>query len=226
MATAVTNSGAAVRDPLAAFRRDDAASVQASETEEMSDRFLKLLVAQMQNQDPLNPMDNAQVTTQMAQINTVNGIEKLNRTMTGMAGQFTQLQMLQGAALVGRDAVVPGNALAMRDGVGVGGYELAASAENVRVEIIGSGGDVIDTVQLGSRAAGEHRFDWTPPAGLSESTLADLRFRVVATRGTADTQAPTLMRDRVDAIRTGGDGLTLELRRSGPVPYTDVKAVG
>ena len=46
-----------------------------------ADRFLKLLVAQMQNQDPLNPMDNAQVTSQMAQINTVNGIEKLNQTV-------------------------------------------------------------------------------------------------------------------------------------------------
>ncbi|MCU0774421.1 MAG: flagellar hook assembly protein FlgD [Ideonella sp.] len=211
MVTAVTNAGAAVRDPLAAFRREDAASVESSKTDEMSDRFLKLLVAQMQNQDPMNPLDNAQVTTQMAQINTVNGIEKLNRTMTGMAGQFAQLQMLQGAALVGRDAVVPGNALAIRDGVGA--------------EVLSPSGEVIETVELGSRAAGEHRFEWTPPASLSDAAREDLRFRVVATRGTADTQVPTLMRDRVDAIRTTGDGLTLELRRSGPVPYTEVKAV-
>ena len=65
-----------------------------------ADRFLKLLVAQMQNQDPLNPMDNAQVTSQMAQINTVNGIEKLNTTVQGLSGQFMQMQAMQGAALV------------------------------------------------------------------------------------------------------------------------------
>src|SRR5215216_1743278 len=71
-----------------------------------ADRFLKLLVAQMQNQDPLNPMDNAQVTSQMAQINTVNGIEKLNNSVEGLSGHFMQMQALQGAALVGRDVIV------------------------------------------------------------------------------------------------------------------------
>ena len=53
------------------------------------DRFLKLLVAQLNNQDPMNPMDNAQMTSQMAQINTVTGIQQLNKTMESMAGQFT-----------------------------------------------------------------------------------------------------------------------------------------
>ena len=83
-----------------------------------ADRFLKLLVAQMQNQDPLNPMDNAQVTSQMAQINTVTGIEKLNTTVQGLNSQFVQMQALQGAALVGRDVIVAGNRLAVADGVG------------------------------------------------------------------------------------------------------------
>src|SRR5689334_25349991 len=90
-----------------------------------SDRFLKLLVTQIQNQDPLNPMDNAQVTSQMAQINTVNGIEKLNKTVEGLSSQFVQLQALQSASLVGRDVVVPGSRLDINDkGVGQGGYEL------------------------------------------------------------------------------------------------------
>ena len=51
-------------------------SVQAQQ-----DRFLKLLVTQMKNQDPLNPMDNAEITSQMAQLSTVTGIEKLNETL-------------------------------------------------------------------------------------------------------------------------------------------------
>src|SRR5919108_212739 len=86
-----------------------------------ADRFLKLLVAQMQNQDPLNPMDNAQVTSQMAQINTVSGIAKLNDTVQGLNTQFVQMQALQGASLVGRDVIVPGNKLDIADGVGQGG---------------------------------------------------------------------------------------------------------
>ncbi|HEY9105542.1 MAG TPA: flagellar hook capping FlgD N-terminal domain-containing protein, partial [Roseateles sp.] len=83
-----------------------------------ADRFLKLLVAQMQNQDPLNPLDNAQVTSQMAQINTVNGIEKLNTTVQGLQSQFVQMQALQGASLVGHDVVVAGNKMDFSDGTG------------------------------------------------------------------------------------------------------------
>ena len=74
----------------------------------------------MKNQDPLNPMDNAQVTSQMAQINTVNGIEKLNTTVQGLNSQFVQMQALQGAALVGRDVVLQGDRLAIDGGVGRG----------------------------------------------------------------------------------------------------------
>jgi Flagellar hook capping protein len=64
------------------------------------DRFLKLLVAQLNNQDPMNPMDNAQMTSQIAQINTVTGIQQLNDTVAGLVNQFSAQQMLQGSAMV------------------------------------------------------------------------------------------------------------------------------
>src|SRR6186713_3264793 len=112
------------------------AASAASDATMTSDRFLKLLVAQMKNQDPLNPMDNAQVTSQMAQINTVTGIDKLNTTVQGLSTQFMQLQAVQGASLVGRDVVVPGNTLQIDDGTGEGGFELAGPADQVKVEIL------------------------------------------------------------------------------------------
>ena len=96
----------------------DLAAQTSAAPGDASDRFLKLLVAQMQNQDPLNPMDNAQVTSQMAQINTVTGIEKLNSSVAGLSSQFMQMQALQGASLVGRDVIVPGSQLDIVDGVG------------------------------------------------------------------------------------------------------------
>jgi flagellar hook assembly protein FlgD len=72
-------------------------------TRPAADRFLKLLVTQMQNQDPLNPMDNAQITSQMAQINTVNGIEKLNTTVAGLNTSSCSCRRCRAPALVGRD---------------------------------------------------------------------------------------------------------------------------
>jgi flagellar basal-body rod modification protein FlgD len=75
-------------------------STAKSAADDVQDRFLKLLVTQMKNQDPLNPLDNAQVTTQLAQISTVNGIEKLNATITAMASSFTAGQSLQAATMI------------------------------------------------------------------------------------------------------------------------------
>ena len=200
------------------------AALQGSSTAtDPSERFLKLLVAQMQNQDPLNPMDNAQVTSQMAQIQSVNGIEKLNRTVESLGTQFAQMNALQGASLVGRDVIVPGNRLAPNDvGLVQGGFELDGPADRVQVEVLNAGGRVIDTIELGAQGAGRHGFEWTPPAGVDPAT-AD-RFRVLAKNGTAAVGFTPLMRDRVDAVVAGGDTLTLELRASGSIPYTQIRA--
>lgn len=186
-----------------------------------ADRFLKLLVAQMQNQDPLNPMDNAQVTSQMAQINTVTGIERLNTTIEGLSSQFTQLQAMQGASLVGRDVIVKGNVLDIDEAVGQGGFELTSAADNVKVEILSPSGQVVDTMNLGAQSAGMHSFNWTAGTATNESGL---RFRVTSTVGASTTVATPLMRDRVDAVSTSGTGFSLELALAGSVAYADIKA--
>jgi flagellar basal-body rod modification protein FlgD len=188
-----------------------------------ADRFLKLLVAQMQNQDPLNPMDNAQVTSQMAQIQSVNGIDKLNTTVAGLGTQLAQFAALQGASLVGRDVIVPGDRLVTNDkNLVQGGFELADPADSVKIEVLNAGGRVVDTIDLGAQSAGQHGFDWTPAQGVDASI--GQRFRVVAKSGSANLSFTPLMRDRVDAVLAGGDTLTLELRHSGSVPYTQIRA--
>ena len=196
-------------------------SSQAGNNAGAADRFLKLLVAQMQNQDPLNPMDNAQVTSQMAQIQTVTGIEKLNTTVAGLNSQFVQMQALQGASLVGRDVIVPGNLVDIDEGVGQGGFELTSAADAVKVEILSASGQVVETMQLGAQSAGMHSFDWKAGTATNDSGL---RFRVTSTLGGTTTTATPLMRDTVDAVSTSGTGFSLELSRAGSVGYADVKA--
>ncbi len=200
-----------------------ASTVKTKNDAGSEDRFLKLLVAQMSNQDPLNPMDNAQVTSQMAQISTVSGIDKLNTTVQGLNLQFVQMQALQGASLVGRDVILPGDRLSANDeGRVQGGFELGSAADSVKVEVLNAGGHVIDTLDLGAEGAGRHGFVWKPPVGV-DATLGE-RFRIVARSGAAAVSATALMRDRVDAVATGGDSLTLELRLSGSVAYSQIRA--
>jgi len=213
--TAVQNTGSSAAGAAAA-------SLATSSSANTEDRFLKLLVAQPQNQDPLNPMDNAQVTTQMAQIQTVSGIDKLNSTVQGLNAQFAQLQALSGASLVGHDVLVDGNRLAAdADGTGHAGFELASQADHVKLEVLDASGRVIDSADLGAMASGRHSFDWTPSAGVNPAQAA--RFRITATLGATAVSATTFTRDRVDAVSAGPTGLVLELANAGPVAYDQVK---
>jgi flagellar basal-body rod modification protein FlgD len=195
----------------------------ASNSQATSDRFLKLLVTQMQNQDPLSPMDNAQVTSQMAQINTVTGIDKLNTSINAMASQFVQMQAMQGASLVGRGVLVDGNSLTLgADGKASAGFDLASAADSVKVDVLSPSGRVLDTLNLGADSAGRHSFDWTPPAGIDASGA--LKFKVTALSGSAPVTATTLQHDQIAAVSTSGSTLSLELEGGKTVAYGDVKA--
>jgi len=109
----ITSSESA-SNPYAALNAASTKSTNSTDaTDSGQDRFLTLLVAQMKNQDPLNPLDNAQVTSQLAQINTVNGIEKLNHTLTKLLESNQDTQALQAATVVGRQVLADGNGIVL-----------------------------------------------------------------------------------------------------------------
>ena len=204
-----------------------AASALASQTSGANeagsqDRFLKLLVTQLKNQDPLSPMDNAQLTSQIAQINTVTGIATLNTSVQQLSSQFLQMQSLQGASLVGKDVIVPGNKLDIAAGTGQGGFELASAADAVKVEVLSPAGRVLDTLNLGAQSSGMHSFDW---AAGNYAAGSGLTFRVAASSGATPLASTALMRDKVEAVSTSGGALMLELHNAGSVAYTTVKAI-
>jgi flagellar basal-body rod modification protein FlgD len=215
-------SSVTATDPFAALNSGASSGPVTANEAGSADRFLKLLVAQMKNQDPLNPMDNAQVTSQMAQINTVDGITKLNATVKGLNTQFVQMQALQGAGLVGRDVTVQGDRLAIANGTGSGGFQLTSPADQVKLEILSGAGVVLATQDLGAAGAGTHSFEW--PAG-TRTDAEGLRFRVTASSGTNVLGSTPLMLDRVESVSAGGESLTLQLQRSGNVDYSAIKTV-
>ena len=110
-----------------AYNATGSTNKTATDPQAAQDKFLTMLVAQMSNQDPMNPMDNAEVTSQMAQINTVTGIQQLNKTMTDMASKFGSQQALQGVSAIGRTAMVEGNTPVVEEEVAYGGFELSSA---------------------------------------------------------------------------------------------------
>ena len=189
-----------------------------SDANASQDRFLKLLVAQLNNQDPMNPMDNAQMTSQMAQINTVSGIQQLNETMKSMASQFTAMQVLQGTAMIGHDVLVESNTLSVDGGKAKGSVDLSGNAEKVPVEIRSPGGDLLGTMTLGAMTAGRHAFEWDAS---SYSGTGKPTFKVTATSGNKTVANTALARDSVVAIGNKG----VELKGREPVAYGAILAI-
>src|SRR3989344_350041 len=174
------------------------------------DRFLKLLVAQLNNQDPMNPLDNAQMTSQIAQINTVTGIQQLNQTMESMSAQFNSLQGMQGTALIGRNVMTEGSTL-------------ASAAAKVKVEVMTAGGQVIETMDLGAKAAGRHTFEWD--ASKSTGSTEGLQFRVSAVNGSTKIDSTSLALSKVTAAGAEDGQLVLTLANGKTINYSQIKAL-
>lgn len=188
---------------------------------EMQDRFLKLLVAQLNNQDPMNPMDNAQMTSQMAQINTVTGISQLNETMKSMSSQFMSMQILQGANMIGHQVMLAGDTLSVNKGVAAGAVELSSSASSVTIELRTPGGQVIDTFDLGAREAGQHAFTWDASAYQGQT----VKLSVSAKNGSTAVSARPMTVETVESVSSEAGVLKLNLLSGKSVSYSDVAAI-
>ena len=190
----------------------------------MQDRFLKLLVAQVNSQDPMNPMDNAQMTSQMAQINTVNGIQQLNKTLTNMASQFTAMQVLQGTSLVGHNVLTNGSTLTPDASTGVAGgaFDLDGKADNVKVDIVGPAGQVLDSVNMGALPPGRQAFAWNAAGYQGGGTVS---FKISATLGGKPVAVTPFTQDRVASVGTVNGALSIQLQSGKSVSYTDIAAI-
>jgi flagellar basal-body rod modification protein FlgD len=201
-----------------------ATSASGTDAASMQDRFLKLLVAQIHNQDPMSPMDNAQMTTQMAQINTVNGIQQLNQTLTSMAAQFNTLQVLQGTSMVGQNVLTTGATLSGDPSTGLAGaaFDLASAADKVTVDVLDPNGQVLDSVDMGSLAQGRHGFDWDTSRyqGAGSPT-----YRVTATLGTKAVSADLLVREKVLSVGTANGAMSIGLQSGRSVGYSNIAAI-
>ena len=198
------------------------ATTAASDANASQDRFLKLLVAQLNNQDPMNPMDNAQMTSQMAQINTVTGIQQVNETLKSMATQFSGMQVLQGANMVGHDVMVESNTLTRVAGVASGAIDLAGKADTVKIDILSPGGQVLETFNLGSREAGRQSFDWDAS---SYQGVGDPSFKVTASLAGQVVASTSLARDKVVSIGSENGAMTVQLQGRAAVAYDKIKAI-
>lgn len=147
-------------------------SSNGNSSKELQDNFLTLLIAQMKNQDPTNPMDNSQLTSQLAQINTLAGIERLNTTLGMISGQIDDSLSVNTSNMIGRGVMVPGNKILVATSepdkvkseaetiTTPFGFELVRDADSVIISIQDENGNIVREVDLGSILAGVSSFTW------------------------------------------------------------------
>ncbi len=152
MTTSSVNSNSAVNDALKGG---------SSSAADLQNNFLKMLVTQMNNQDPLNPMDNAQLTSQLAQISTVSGLQTMNETLTALLSQTAASRAMDSANLIGKTVMVPGNAITVADGVATKiGVDVPSTADSVTVQVLDKNGNVVRNIDMKGQTAGVHDIAW------------------------------------------------------------------
>ena len=239
---AIGNSGQINDTLLNAVNTRSVSETLSGTAQETEDRFLKLLVAQMKNQDPLNPMDNAQVTSQMAQLSTVTGINRLNDTMDLLMSSLSVNQMLEAASMIGHGVLVNGDSTVLSQGpdfedengnivpgasISVMGVELADRASDVLVNIYNQNGGLVYTMTLGGAEAGVMPISWDGSTTNGDTAPPGrYTFTVSASFGGQSVRANPLSFGEVMSVSQGSDyKVTLNVLTLGTVRLSDIRQI-
>lgn len=125
------------------------------------DDFLKLLIAQLQNQDPLNPMDNQEFAAQLATFNSLGQLIDINKKLGTLQNSQAVASQFNAASLIGKEITSAGNAVSLQSGSTAKiGYQLSANAARVVVNIYNAGGELVRQIEAGAQVAGERTITW------------------------------------------------------------------
>ncbi|MES1974494.1 MAG: flagellar hook capping FlgD N-terminal domain-containing protein [Pseudomonadota bacterium] len=205
-----------------------AASSSGSTTLGQAD-FLKLMTAQLNNQDPFAPVDNTQMVAQMAQFSSLAGITDMNTTLKAISDKLGGTSASDALSYVGKTVLTEGDTAYARTSGGIAGaVELDGDATDVNVSITSADGQVLKTIQLGAQSKGTVSYDWdgTTDGG---AAAGDGPFKVSVTAANAGTTVASrnLVWAPVAAVSMPASGSpTLTLPGLGQVAISAVRQIG
>lgn len=170
--------------------------------------FLTLMIIQLQNQDPLSPMDNGEFIAQMAQFSMVEGISQMSQSLADLTGSMNASQVLQASTMIGRDVLVEGDTTKLDSNQPLqGAVEIPFPTSSAQVSIFDMAGQPIKTIDLGYRNSGMATFEWD---GLlddgQQAPAGSYRITGVLGTGTDQTALTTYTGARVQSVSMTGDG--------------------
>lgn len=191
------------------------------------DRFLKLLIAQMKSQDPLNPLDNAEVTSQLAQLSTVTGINKLGDLVSGLSATFTEGQSLQAAGMIGHGVFTPGDTMEL-NGTALAGVELPQAVDELTITIKDAAGVVVHSASLGPQDSGIITLEWDGASDTGgQAKNGTYTFEIEAQAGgvPVETDINLLSYGKVSSVTLGATGVLLNIDGVGATALSEIKQI-
>lgn len=181
------------------------------------DAFMKLMLTQMQNQDPMKPMTDGQFLTQMAQFQTANGMQSLQKSFNELSSVLQSNQALQASALVGREVLAPGNTTEFVAGGSIAGQvELASDTTELTAKIYDSAGQLVRNLSLGAQPAGLAKFRWD---GINDGGQAAVpgtyTVRIEALQDGQTQELQPMLAARVESVSLGTGAMDTLLNLAG-----------
>lgn len=193
-------------------------------------QFLQLMIAQLKNQDPTQPLDSNQFLTQLAQFSQVTNTAQMTQSVQALSNSLQSSQALQASTLVGRTVQVKGSTLSLASAgaSASGAVELPSASPDVVVTISDPAGAEVRRIDLGTQAAGQVAFQWDGRTDSGGPAPAG-RYTVSAVSvGAGSTAAAlkTLVDARVDSVSlNGSSGVTLNLDGVGAKNLSDIQQI-
>ncbi|KTC77965.1 flagellar hook assembly protein FlgD [Legionella brunensis] len=191
--------------------------------------FLRLMVAQVQHQDPLEPQTNGDFLSQLAQFSTNDGITKMQESIQNLASSLQSNQALQASALVGRKVLVNSNVMNLgQEGEAKAAVDVPAGVDNLNAEIYSESGELIRKIPLGQQSAGLCEFSWDGFNQKGERVPAGkYTVKVNGIYSGQEVALKTMTAANVDSVSLGqnGEGVKLNVAGVGSVSLNDVKQI-
>ncbi|QNS02017.1 MAG: flagellar biosynthesis protein FlgD [Buchnera aphidicola (Pentalonia nigronervosa)] len=128
---------------------------------DLQKNFLNLLIAQIKNQDPTDPIKNTDLTSQLAQINSAIGIDKLNNAVNNVSNQIQKNRNVQVSSLIGRRVMIPSTQMIHTHGIETKfGIELIGYATTVKIQVKDNNGNIVHLQNIKNVQPGVHIFQW------------------------------------------------------------------
>lgn len=205
-------------------------STQSSNSNELGqDAFMELMIAQLQNQNPLEPMENGEFLAQMAQFSTASGMGELKASFDNFSNSFNSTQALQASSLVGRQVQVTSDrAHLTADGNVTGMVQLPVSTSQLRISVSDANGQLVRTIDLGQQPSGEIDFTWdgTNDDG-ARVAAGDYRIKAEALIEGQTYAVNTSMVATVESVTLGQGGrdISLTVAGQGEVPMSSISKI-